>query len=199
MATSKVHPINPERRLVKKVFDPTRHLPPVLRVPSSDTMLFEIGLDYIPLKPDVQRKLINHPLFITTFIFPFILAKIASVFVKDRLILNLLGDSAQFFGMKVYFNVMLALFASLIFTSQTIYFYNYMRGVRPTFLRVFQMLSGVLTPSDVGLTNEQDLLRFVILSKKLFHYYKINCDYFSPFQVIMRKEVSIYIAIILKT
>ena len=46
-------------------------------------------------------------------------------------------------------------------TSQLVYYYNYKRGIKPTFVRVFQMMSGLVTPSSVGLYRETDITRRV--------------------------------------
>ena len=64
-------------------------------------------------------------------------------------------------------------------TSQLIYYYNYKNEIKPTFLKVFQMMSGLVSPKSIGLTNEKEIYKLIKLSKNLF----LICEFVVKFAV----------------
>ena len=70
----------------------------------------------------------------------------------------------------------LAIILILILTlsSQLIYYYNHRNGIKPTFLRVFQMMSGLVTPKSIGLFEEKDIKKLIKTNGKLFKITMLN-------------------------
>ena len=64
-------------------------------------------------------------------------------------------------------------------TSQLIYYYNYKNDIKPTFLKVFEMMSGLVSPKSIGLTNEKQIYKLIIWAKKLF----IICELVSKISI----------------
>ena len=67
----------------------------------------------------------------------------------------------------------MAIFALITLSSQMNYYYNYKRGEKPTFVRVFQMMSGFVTPYSVGLYKDSDVKRMKKYNK-LFKIIKFD-------------------------
>ena len=65
----------------------------------------------------------------------------------------------------------------LSLSSQLIYYYNQINGIKPTFLRVFQMMSSLVTPNNIGLTDEQHIIKLVRRTGKLL---KLNANLVIP-------------------
>ena len=58
--------------------------------------------------------------------------------------------------------------------NQSVYYWNHNRGIEPTFVRVFQVMSGSLRPIDVGLTDENQWRSLLIIARWLRPLYYNN-------------------------
>ena len=68
--------------------------------------------------------------------------------------------------------------------SQWVYYNNYKHGIEPSFLQVFQMISGSVTPSSVELNSESDVKNLMKNLKFTFQLIKFNnniCGNFMSF------------------
>ena len=52
--------------------------------------------------------------------------------------------------------------------SQLINYQNYRNGIKPTDLRVFQMISGFITPNDIAITDPIFVIKLCKMSKTIF-------------------------------
>ena len=95
---------------------------------------------------------------------------------SDRQILLLMGDVGRYFNMRIYWNLALNLGSQIVITNQLNYYYNYSKGFEPTFLRVFQMMSGSVAPLSVGLTDNRDIRR-LLKHKPIFQLMIIQTRY----------------------
>jgi hypothetical protein len=43
-----------------------------------------------------------------------------------------------------------------------------MNGIKPTFLKVFEMMSGLVSPNSIGLTNAGQIRKLITKTKVLF-------------------------------
>ena len=77
-------------------------------------------------------------------------------------------------------------------TSQLIYYYNYKNDIKPTFLKVFQMMSGLVSPKSIGLTNEKQIYKLIKLSKRLFFICEFVVKIAVPLLCFHCKYFSIY-------
>jgi len=49
----------------------------------------------------------------------------------------------------------------IVLITHILYYYNYCRGIEPTFVRVFRVMSGSVSPSSVGLYGQSDIKRLI--------------------------------------
>ena len=149
-------------------------IPRHLVIPSVDDLLYEIGLCLTSVRERPKRRAIDSPIVIAIVCSLYLVLRIASILIDDNAHgwLLVVGDMGRYIGLKYHFNLMAILGNIMVIMSQSVYYYNYKRGIKPTFVRVFQMMSGLVTPSSVGLYRETDITRllryrifFVLLNK----------------------------------
>ena len=130
---------------------------------------------------DVQtlRKLIYHPLVVLSITSLVGIQNVIAIFIdQDQyILLNLVGSPGDFFGVKVLANWFFIQFSIISIFSQIIYYYNYVNGVENTFIKIFQMMSGLLSPSSIGLKNQQDVMKLIKITRILNLVFKFNNKY----------------------
>ena len=161
-------------------FNPNLLLPQEPTIDSVDEHLYRIGFCLTPNRHNTRRSLIFHPILITIICIIFSIQRIASIFTANRWILLLLGDIGHFFGMRIYINLLFILMSSFVLSSQLIYYYNNNREIRPTFLTLFHMMSGSVSPSSIGLNDEHQIKKLLSLSRKIFIVVKYQSQYMVP-------------------
>ena len=172
--------------------DVNKCLPPELTVESVDDILYRIGLAFESTHPLTKRRFLSQPLII--FIYSLI------ILVKDCILISLSDDHERIF---IYFDahlmsarrhchLLVITTEALVISSQINYYYNYRNGIKPTFLRVFQMMSGLVSPKSLGLTDETEILKLMEKTKTLFKYTKLNLLSVFPFTTLV--VISVYIS-----
>ena len=168
--------------------NPNCVIPPELVIKDCDELLYEIGLCLTSLRERPKRWPINNPVFIAIITSIHLTERVVSLLVpeSERQILLLVGETGRYFDLKVQWNLFFILGSMIGISSQTLYYYNHRNGIEPTFLRVFQVMSGSVAPSSVGL-NERDirqLLKFKPVFKILVFHYRYDANVM-PFGVEM--------------
>ena len=160
-------------------FDCNKLLPKELVVESIDDFLYEIGLCHQSVSERTKRPKINSPKLIFTVLSFSLILSILTSFIEDETTLLLLMDIGHFEGIKFFMNMEIITFSSMALFNQIVYYLNYKRAIEPTFLRLFQVLSGSLSPSAVGLTDESQCRSLLKIAKWLtpLHY---NSMIFTP-------------------
>ena len=125
-----------------------------------------------------KRWPINNPVFIAIITSIFLSERVVSILVpvSERQILLLIGETGRYFNLKVQWNLFFILNSMIGLSSQTLYYYNHRKGIKPTFLRVFQVMSGSVAPSSVGLNDRRDirqLLKFKPVFKIMIVHYRV--------------------------
>ena len=161
-------------------FNPNLLLPQELTIDSVDEHLYRIGLCLTPNRHNTRRSLIFYPILITIMCILFLFLRIASILTDQRWLLLLLGDIGQLIEMRISTNLALVFVILFILSSQLIYYYNNNRDIRPTFLTLFHMMSGSVSPSSISLTDEDQVKKLLSLSRKLFIIVKYQCQYIVP-------------------
>jgi hypothetical protein len=92
----------------------------------------------------------------------------------------IIGDFSHFLGLRIHINLTSCLFFLLALTSQLIYFYNYMKGIKPTYFKVFEMMSGLISPKSIGLTNKEEIYKMLKVYKILFKICELNARILVP-------------------
>src|SRR5262249_10143404 len=111
----------------------------------------------------------------------YLIGRIISVVSDNEFVLGLVGEFGRFIGFKFnyfiglkwHFNICIILFLLLILSSQLLYYYNHIRGIEPTFVSVFRVMSGSVSPSMIGLYSEDDI-KTLMKYKKYFKFLDIN-------------------------
>ena len=166
-------------------FNPDLLLPQELIIDSVDEHLYRIGLCLTPNRQNTRRSLIFRPILITMVFIIFLFLRIASIFTDNRQILLLLGDVGHLFEMRISASILFILTSLFTLSNQLIYYYNNNLYIRPTFLTLFHMMSGSVSPSSIGLNDEQQVNKLLSLSRKLFIIVKYQCQYILPICIII--------------
>ena len=157
--------------------EPDQLLPAHLRIDNIDSGLYQIGLQLSPIRPNIKRIFIHNPIVIAIIISIFVAQRVVCLFVNDKTVLYLMGDIGTFYGIKIYLNTMLCLGQLFVLASQLVYFNNQKRDIEPTFLRLFQMMSGFVPPIELGLNYRKQITILIKRTKQLFVLLEFNCRF----------------------
>ncbi len=155
-------------------FDANKLLPPNI-ILNYENHLFEIGLNLIS-SGTKKRNVFKNPLLIFSLNVVIVIKCIISLLLKEEnenlLIIN--GDFTHILHVRIHVNICIICFFLLCLISQLLYFYNYKNGIKPTYLKVFDMMSGLVSPKSIGLTNKQEIYGMIRTTKFLFRIFEWN-------------------------
>jgi hypothetical protein len=97
---------------------------------------------------------------------------------EKLLIIN--GDFAHFLRLKTHVNVAVLLSFLLALIQQFIYYYNSKNNINPTYPKVYDMMSGLVSPKSIGLTNGEEIYKLIKQSKVWFSYCRCNIQILVP-------------------
>ena len=145
-------------------------LPSQYRIPLASSQFFRIGLSFDPPKVPVKRLWLSKPLGAALVIWSFLLIQIILLLNSgnNRLIVIIFGDFSTMMGFGFYYKIGGSIWTVMNISVQLIYYYNHSKGIKPTFLAVFDMLSGLISPESIGLTDKLTLKKLCQRSKTLF-------------------------------
>ena len=137
--------------------DSTVCLPRGVAAPEFEDILYRIGLCMTSVKEEPFRRRIDHPMVAFTIVSVFMIERIITCSLPEdnHFICTLLGSTGYFISIRQHFDLFFILLSILSLSSQIIYYVNYKKGVNPTFLRLFRMMSGSVPPKAIGLTDEK--------------------------------------------
>ena len=144
--------------------DPKKLLPSDMVIEGVDDILYDIGLSLTSVRElQKKRKFIHNPLLLLTINTFMLVNKLSCLFIDDSndIILKLLGEIGHNFEMKISLCTPSFLFTIIMLFSQWVYYNNNKHGIEPSFLKVFRMISGSVTPSSVGLNSESDVKELI--------------------------------------
>ena len=137
--------------------DPNKLLPSDMVIEGVDDIIYDIGLSLTSVR-ELQKKrmFIHNPRILLTINIFMLVNRLSSLLIDDsnEFILKLLGEAGQYYGMKNNHSTIACLATIIMLFSQWVYYNNYKHGIEPSFLKVFQMISGSVTPSSVGLYSD---------------------------------------------
>ena len=123
---------------------------------NADDILYRIGLCPTSLNDRPNRRPIDHPIRALVVLSVALIERLISLSISDKHTKSgLLGFSGYFGSVRRHYDLFHTLVIILSLSSQLIYHWNHINGVRPTFLRLFQMMTGSVAPKDIGLTDEE--------------------------------------------
>ena len=142
-------------------------IPPELKIESIDDILYRIGLPLDSIRDRPKRKWFFKPIIVFTFLSIYLVKEVIIISLNEEndLIFKILGSHGYLLGMRKHLALVIILFSILVLSCQWIYYYNQRSGIKPTFLRVIQMMSGLVTPKSIGLTDEKQILKLLKISR----------------------------------
>ena len=162
--------------------DPGVCLPQELSIGSIDDILYRIGLCLISVGSQIKRKFFRKPWIVLSIVSVFMSTKLITISLSETndIIFRAMGDTGYLIGVRQHLGMVFIMISILSLTSQLIYYQNYRNGVEPTFLRVFQVMSGRIPPKTIGLTNGHQIRQLLRITRKMHYYLKLNNDVFLP-------------------
>ncbi len=161
--------------------DVNKPLPQSIALNSIDNHLYRIGLSLIS-KNEEKRSRFYNPLLIlsvnTICLIKCIVSLILSEENEKLLIIN--GDFAHFLGSKTHLNVAGFLVFLLTLIQQLIYYYNTKSNINTTHYKVYDMMSGLVSPKSIGLTNREEIYKLIKESKLGFSFCRCNNQILVP-------------------
>ncbi len=127
-------------------------MPTELILDSAENRLYRIGL-IVRSENGEKRSIFYKPLLVFGVNIILIVKYIVSLLLNEEheKLLITIGDISHFYGAKIHLNVALILFTLLTLNSQLIHYYNYKNDIKQTYLKVFEMMSGLVSPKSIGL------------------------------------------------
>jgi hypothetical protein len=162
-------------------FDSNKLLPKNIVLKGAQNHLYRIGLNLISNGRE-KRDIFHNPLLIFGVQIVIVIKSIVSLLTPKEYekFLTIFGDFAHFFGPEIHFNIITILSTVLALISQLINYYNYKNGINPTYLKVFDMMSGLISPKSIGLTNKEEIYKLIKESKFLFSFCEWNTHIIVP-------------------
>ena len=169
-------------------FDLNKRLPNELIIQSVDNHLYRSGICFENYgNTEEKRTFIHKPIVIFfAFLLFFIKINLNAIINKGITKLSFIfGDIENLYGIRIEFIFSVNLIAILCIGTQLIYYYNYRNGIKPTFLKVFQMMSGLVSPKSIGLTDRAEILKLIRRTDFLIKFAKINNRIIVPMIVFL--------------
>jgi len=166
-----------------KSIDIRKRLPQSLAIKSVDNELYRIGCLCRPIDQTNDynrgkgRHRIHHPILVNTILIIQMIKSIVSLVTNDIQLSIYLGDWPKLMDVDVNSHIALIFYTAFNISIHVIHAYNHIRGVDPSFLRVFQMMSGSLTPIEIGVTDERVIKGLIRRTKRWLTIIKGNCQY----------------------
>ena len=162
--------------------DVNKCLPPELTVESVDDILYRIGLSFDSIRDRLKRKLI-HPMIVFFIQSLYLTQRIITISLNEdnHLIFIALGSLGYFIGVRQHFDLFSILISILGLISQLVYYYIFRNGIKPTFLQLFRMMSGLVPPKSIGLTDEQEIIKLTKFTVKFYYLLNFITNYLQTY------------------
>ena len=149
-----------------------------LRVESASRHLYLRGLSYIQNGPK-KRHFIYNPKVVFGVLFSYLIKNIVLIATSgdvNRRLVTVFADLGYYLKTQFVVNVACIVCNMLGMATMAIYWFNYKKGIVPTFLRVLDMICGQISPKEIGLTSEKQVLALVRRADIMFKAIRIFGD-----------------------
>ncbi len=159
----------------KNLFNPSVILPPEMVISSAGSHLYKIGLSLYRMGSKSRPKL-NNPLFIFIVHSLVFLRHCVSMRLSEdnRYAFELLSDWSYFLNSREVIALTVFLYVLWSNTSQILHYWYFKRNIKPSYLKPFEMMSGLVSPQSIGLYNEKDIRIMMKRFKLLIKLSEIN-------------------------
>ena len=160
-------------------------LNPDVLIESAEGLLYRIGLTSDTGKsPNIlKRKRMFHPFLIIIINVYFIIKETIVILLctdQDLMVFKILGSFSQPLGLRVLLSLGSIFMSIMCIGFRMIYYINYWNRIEPTFLCIFRMMSGLVSPTSLGLTNKPKITKFVKTTKFWLNLFEWNNTCISP-------------------
>ncbi len=151
-------------------------LPPNMILRSAGSHFYRIGLSLFPFGSERRKKLFN-PYFITFIISFSILKSMLSLLIPEGDNYNnyhiLFGDWIYFMKARLHITFTETIFGLIALVSQLLNFWYYKNNIKSSYLKPFEMMTGLVSPQSIGLSNREDIEKLLKRSRILFFISRI--------------------------
>ena len=143
-------------------FDPKKLLPQEITIKSNGNHLYRIGLSLFANGLTKKDRFI-HPALLAVNLLYLIIRCIVVILIPEEYeyLLPLIGDVHNPLNLKIHGSLAVLTFGTFALLSQLLHYYEYKNNLKPTYLKVFDMISSKVSPISVGLTNEADIHQMI--------------------------------------
>ena len=137
-------------------FDAGKPLPSVIALKCAENHLNRIGLSLFSFGSHPRNRFHN-PFSISFIISVQILKCITAILMEeDKYKLLLIGDFGYFLNCRHFMSSTVILWSCLALFSQMLHYWKYYKNENPSYLKPFEMISGMVSPKSIGLTNNKE-------------------------------------------
>jgi hypothetical protein len=148
--------------------DLDKPLPSVIAIKYAENHLYNIGLSLFSFGSQ-KRNRFHNPFFISFVICLQILKSITAILMnEDKYKLLLIGDFTYFLNDRYFINLATILWGFLALFPQLLHYWKYYKNESPSYLKPFEMISGLVSPKSIGLINREDINQFLKKSKLIY-------------------------------
>jgi len=149
-------------------FDVEKPLPSVIVIKSAENHLYRIGLSLFSFGSQTRNRFHN-PFFISFVFCVQILKSIIAILMKeDKYRLLLIGNFDYFLNSGNFQNSTIVLCGILALILQSLHYWKYYKNESPSYLKLFEMISGLVSPKSIGLINRENVNQLLKRSKLMF-------------------------------
>jgi len=169
--------------MFKKKFDLnlnlSQPLPPKMTVMSAGNHFYKIGLSLFVLN-STKRSALYNPYFVFIIDTILIVRSIIALTIDNPNLSLMIGDFSYFLNLKIHFNIVII--SNLLFcnVAQLIHLFNYKNGIKPNYLKPFEMIAGLTSPKSVGLVDSISVNKLLQNSRKIIYLNETIFFYMAP-------------------
>ncbi len=153
------------------IFSAERILPQNMILKSAGSHFYRIGLSLFPFGSEKRKKLYN-PYFITIIISFSLLKSMLSLLIPEDDNYNkyhlLFGDWVYFMKARLHLTITQIVYGLIALISQLLNYWYYKNNISPSYLKPFEMMSGLVSPQSIGLSNREGIEKLLKRSRFLF-------------------------------
>ena len=148
-------------------YHPQHILPSEWRIKYAGQHFYRYGFSPI-INGCTHRPKIYHPVLVSVVISALLIKFIYSVVtpIKTTEFHLYMGDFGYFMGMKFHINIIASILFCLALLSLFLHYYEYLCGKGQTYMKIFLMMSGQITPESIGITDE-NLIRDILMKTRI--------------------------------
>jgi hypothetical protein len=162
--------------------NPNKVLPHNVIIKNAGNHLYKIGLWQFNIGNAKRNPIIYHPILPFISLILLNLRSLVSLTTKldNPEFFVQIGDFNYFLNIRYQFNVSLMFLYIMTIINQAIHYWYYKNDIWPSYMKLFEMLSGFIPPKSLGLTDPQHIRHIIKKSRILINFISFNTDIFIP-------------------